>query len=172
MGAMSLNDRIPQISKMLLNLKQWMAEGAALAKTKGFEPAVLLSARLAPDQYALLKQVQAACDAAKFAAARVAGKTPPVHEDTEQTWDELITRVDDVVKYLGTFTETDFEGAEARVVPLPFLPGKGAKAEVYFNEMAMPNFYFHVSMAYAILRHNGVALGKVAYIGGFELVDL
>jgi hypothetical protein len=157
---------------MLCNLKQWMADGAAYAETKDFEPSVLLSARLAPDQYALLRQVQAACDSAKFAAARVAGKTPPVHDDGEQTWDELIARLDSVVQYLGTFTAADFEGAEERVVALPFMPGKGAKGEVYLNEMALPNFYFHVSMAYAILRHNGVSLGKRLYLGGFALVDL
>jgi len=172
MPRMSLYASVPQLSKMLRNLKEWMADGAELAKTKDFEPSVLLSARLAPDQYPLLKQIQAVCDAAKFAAARVAGKTPPVHEDTEQTWEQIMARVDSVVQYLDTFTEADFEGAEERVVALPFLPGKGAKGLVYFNEMALPNFYFHLNMAYAILRHNGVAMGKVAYIGGFELVDL
>src|SRR5690606_25569711 len=109
---------------------------------------------------------------AKFAAARVAGKEPPKHPDTEQTWDEIRARIDSVVDYLQGFKPEDFAGADDRIVPLPFLPGNGAKAGSYLNEMALPNFYFHVVTAYAILRHNGVEVGKRDFIGSIELVDL
>lgn len=163
---------VPQTLKMLQNLSQWLDKAAAHAEAKGFDVSVLLGSRLAPDQYPLLKQIQGACDAAKFAAARVAGKEPPKHPDTEQTWDEIRARIDSVVDYLQGFKPEDFAGADDRIVPLPFLPGKGAKAGSYLNEMALPNFYFHVVTAYAILRHNGVEVGKRDFIGSIELVDL
>ncbi len=162
---------VPQLSKMLNNLSNWLDEAEKLAEAKGFEKSVLLSARLAPDQYPLLRQIQASCDSAKFAAARLAGKTPPTHPDTEQTWEEIRARLASVIEYLKTFEAKDFDGADQRVVPLPFLPGKALKAGDYLNEMSLPNFYFHLNMAYAILRHNGVALGKQAYIGSLALVD-
>ncbi len=171
--AMPLYDAtVPQTTKMLKNLSQWLDKAAVHAKAKGFDVAVLLSARLAPDQYPLLKQIQGACDAAKFAAARVAGKEPPKHPDTEQTWEEIRARINAVVSYLEGFKPEDFKDCDDRIVPLSFLPGKGAKAGNYLNEMALPNFYFHVVTAYAILRHNGVDVGKQDFIGSIELVDL
>jgi len=163
---------VPQITKMLQNLDRWLASAEENAKKRSFDPNVLLASRLAPDQYPLVRQVQAACDAAKFAAARLSGKAPPAHPDTEATMDELHARIRAVVEYLGTFTAADFEGAEARDVVLPFMPGKGMKGEDYLTEMALPNFYFHVNMAYAILRHNGVPLGKVDYIGSMKMHDM
>ncbi|MEZ4231636.1 MAG: DUF1993 domain-containing protein [Polyangiaceae bacterium] len=163
---------VPQTIKMLKNLEQWLEKASAHAEAKGFDVATLLGARLAPDQYPLLKQIQAACDAAKFAAARVAGKDPPKHPDTEQTWEEIRGRIRSVLDYLQGFKPADFAGADDRVVPLGFLPGKGALAGNYLNEMALPNFYFHLVTAYAILRHNGVDVGKRDFIGGLELVDL
>src|SRR5690606_1659362 len=132
----------------------------------------LLQARLAPDQFALLRQIQAACDNAKFAAARVAGKQPPVHEDTETTFEELRARIRSVVDYLRTYTEADFEGAADRIVPFWFIPGKALTGQDYLTEYSVPNFYFHVTTAYAILRHNGVELGKIDYIGSLNLRDV
>lgn len=163
---------IPQFTKMLENLDKWLTKGEEHAKAKSFDPNVLCAARLAPDQYALTRQVQAACDAAKFAAARTSGKTPPSHPDTETTIAELHARIRAVIDYLGTFRKEDFEGADARVIGLNFMPGKGLKADDYIMEMALPNFYFHCSMAYAILRHNGVPLGKADYIGSLNLQDM
>jgi len=157
---------------MLSNLSNWLDEAEQIAASKGFEPSVLLAARLAPDQFALLRQIQASCDSAKFTAARLCAKTPPVHPDTEQTWEEIRGRVASVIEYLKTFKATDFEGADQRIIPLPFLPGKALKAGDYLNEMALPNFYFHLNMAYAILRHNGVPLGKTTYVGSMALVDV
>lgn len=163
---------VPQLSKMLSNLSNWLDEAEQVAKSKRFEPSVLLAARLAPDQYPLLRQIQASCDTAKFTLARLSGKTPPTHPDTEQTWEEIRARVAAVIEYLNTFEAKDFDGAEQRVIPLPFLPGKALKAGDYLNEMALPNFYFHLNIAYAILRHNGVPLGKTTYVGSLNLVDV
>ncbi|MBK7398879.1 MAG: DUF1993 domain-containing protein [Myxococcales bacterium] len=162
---------IPQFRKMLQNLDTFLQKGVAHAKQRSFEPSVLLSARLAPDQYAFTRQVQAACDAAKFAAARLAGKDPPAHPDTEQTVEELHARIQKVVDYLGTFSAKDFEGAEARAITLSFMPGKTISGENYLVELAAPNFYFHLTTAYAILRHNGVEVGKKDFIGSLELKD-
>lgn len=163
---------LSQITKMLQNLDRWLTRAEEHAKSKSFDPAVLLVARLAPDQYALTRQVQAACDAAKFFAARLAGKTPPSHPDTETTLEELHARIRTVLEYLRGFSDADLEGAESRIVPLGFAPGKGLTGADYLTQMALPNFYFHVSMAYAILRHNGVPLGKMDYIGSLDMRDL
>lgn len=163
---------VPQLKKMIGNLDKWLEMSAAYAQKKAFDPNTLLSARLAPDQYPLVKQVQGACDAAKFAAARLAGKEAPNHPDTEQTFDELRQRTRACIAFLDTVTEADFVGANKRVVALPFMEGKGLLAGDYLNEMALPNFYFHVTTAYAILRHNGVDLGKRDFIGALNLRDL
>jgi uncharacterized protein len=163
---------VPQLSKMLQNLDRWLTKAEENAKARSFDPAVLLTSRLAPDQYALTRQVQAACDSAKFTAARLSGKTAPSHPDTETTLEELHARIRAVVEFLGTFTEADFEGAEARTVALPFAPGKGMNGADYLTEMALPNFYFHVTTAYAILRHNGVPVGKIDFIGSMRMIDV
>ncbi len=160
-----------QFRKMLTSLDKWLTAAEAHAKAKSFDPNVLVSARLAPDQYSLVRQIQAACDGAKFAAARLTGKEPPKHPDTEQTMDELHKRIQTVVAYLDTFTEADFAGAETRAIELSFMPGKVISGDDFLREMAVPNVYFHLNMAYAILRHNGVALGKTDYIGSLNLRD-
>jgi len=166
------NASVPQLTKMLKNLDAWLEKAAAVAKDKKFETSSLAESRLYPDQYPLVRQVQSACDAAKFLAARLTGKEAPKHPDTEKTFAELHTRIQSVVDYLGTFTAKDFEGAEKRVVPLSFMPGKGLLAGDYLNEMALPNFYFHVTTAYSILRHNGVPLGKMDFLASLNIRDL
>jgi hypothetical protein len=169
---MSLYDAsVPQFKKMLTNLDKWLEGSIAFALKKSFDPNVLLQARLAPDQYPLVRQIQAACDGAKFTASYLAGKPPPKHPDTEQTMDEIRARIRTCVSYLETFTAADFDGAETRVIELPFLPGKITVGSDYLTEMGLPNFYFHVTTAYAILRHNGVDLGKRDFIGSLNLKD-
>jgi len=163
---------IPQFKKMLTNLDKWIEKAVAHAKAKAFDPNVFVTSRLAPDQYPFVRQVQSACDSAKFPAARIAAKEPPKHPDTEQTIEELRARIATVLAYLDTFKPADFEGAEKRIVPLSFMPGKGLAASDYLFEMALPNFYFHVTTAYAILRHNGVDVGKQDYIGSLNLKDV
>jgi len=163
---------VPQLKKMLANLDRWLDAGVALAKEKKFETTVLANARLAPDQYPLVRQVMSACDAAKFAGARLAGKEAPKHPDTETTLEEVRPRIKAVIAFLDTLKESDFVGAEKRIVPLQFMEGKGLAATDYLVELALPNFYFHVATAYAILRHNGVSLGKSDYIGSMNVRDL
>lgn len=162
---------VPQLKKMLRNLDGWLEKASAHAKAKNFSPEVLLAARLAPDQYPLLRQIQAACDSAKFAAARLTAKEAPKHPDEEKTWEEAKARVASVVAYLETFTEADFEGAADRAIALPFLGGKTILGRDYLNEMALPNTYFHLVTAYAILRHSGVDVGKIDFIGSLTLQD-
>jgi hypothetical protein len=160
---------VPQFKKMLLNLDRWLDLAVSYAQTKSFDPATLLTARLAPDQYPLVRQIQSACDGAKFAAARLTGKEAPKNPDTEQTLDEIRTRIKTTTAYLDTFAAADFAGAETRPIALPFLEGKILDGHDYLFEMVIPNFYFHVTTAYAILRHNGVGLGKMDFIGSMNL---
>lgn len=165
--------QLVQMIKMLKNLDQWLQKGAEHAKAKGFEPAVLLQARLAPDMYPLTRQIQAACDGVKFLAARVTGKDAPKHPDSDTaTFDELRARIASVLEYCAGFSAKDFEGADKRVVPISFIPGKGMSSADFSREMNVPNTYFHIAMAYAILRHNGVGLGKQDFIGSLNLRDL
>ena len=126
---------------------------------------MLTQARLAPDQYALVQQVQSACDAAKYAAAYLSGQKAPSHPDTEKTMGELRARIQTCVGYLSTFKASDFAGAEERRVAPPWMEGNSVRGDDYLTRIAVPNFYFHVTTAYAILRHNGVELGKRDFIG-------
>ena len=167
---MSLFDlTVPQLQKMLRNLDAWLVAAEKHADVKKFPVENLLTARLAPDQFTLVRQVQTACDNAKFLPGRLTGKEWPKHEDTETTFEQLHARIAAVQSYLDTFKPADFEGAEARKITLPWTEGKWMTASEYLIQFAMPNFYFHVVIAYEILRHNGVELGKRDYIGGIPL---
>jgi len=162
----------PQTTKMLTNLLGWLDKAEAFAKAKECDVDTFLTSRLALDQYPLLRQVQSACDSAKSAPARLLGIEPPKHPDTEKTFAELRTRVQTVLAYLETFKREQFDKAESTKVQVPFLPGKGILGSDYILEMTLPNFYFHITTAYAILRHNGVQLGKREYIGAMKLFDV
>jgi len=159
---------VPQFKKMLGNLDKWLEAAEAYAKKKSFDSAVFVQSRLAPDQYPFVRQIQAAADAAKFAAARLTGKEAPAHPDTEQTFEELHARIHKAIQYLDGFSAKDFEGAAQRWIELPFFEGKKLSGADYLNELVLPNFYFHVTTAYAILRHNGVDLGKRDFIGSLN----
>ncbi len=158
-----------QMKKMLGQLDKWMEAAASYAQTKSFDPNVFVGLRLAPDQFAFARQVQSTCDTAKFVAARLAGKDAPAHPDTEQTLDELRARVRTVVAYLDGFSAKDFQGAATRVITQPRWEGKVMTGADYFLEHAVPNFFFHLTHAYAILRHNGVNIGKRDYLGTLNL---
>lgn len=162
---MATYDTITQFSKMLKNLDQWLQAGVALAEQKKFEPDVLAQARLAPDQYCLIQQVQAACDQAKFAAAYLSGQQPPSHPDTEKTMAELRARIQTCTAFVDGIAAAQFAGGEERRVSPSWMAGNSVRGDRYLDRIAVPNFYFHVTTAYAILRHNGVALGKMDYIG-------
>ena len=158
-------EMIGQMKKTLVQLEQWLAAAGAHATAKSFDPNVFLGLRLAPDQFAFARQVQIACDTAKLAAARLCGKEAPKHPDTEQTLEELRARVKSVLQYLDSFGAADFDGAAARQVTQPRWEGKFMLGADYLLEHALPNFYFHSAHVYAILRHNGVGLGKRDFLG-------
>ena len=156
---------IPVFTKFLRHVDSWLDKTAAHAELKKFDPNTLLAARLAPDQFALARQIQITCDNAKAYAARLAGKEPPSHPDDETTIAELRERLKKVIAYLATFTRADFEGAEDRSITQPRWEGKTMRGGDYLDNYALPNLYFHVTTAYAILRHNGVELGKRDFLG-------
>ncbi len=158
-----------QMKKQLVQLDKWLEAAAAYAQTKSFDPNLFLGFRLAPDQFPLSRQVQIACDTVKLATARLCGKEAPNHPDTEQTLDELRARISLVLKYLDSVSAQDFEGAATRVITQPRWEGKVMSGEDYFLEHAVPNFYFHLTHTYAILRHNGVNVGKRDFLGTLSL---
>ena len=162
---MSIHVFLLEMNKLLGSLDGCLDKAAAHAAAKKFDPNVILQSRLAPDMFSFTRQVQAACDQAKLAAARLAGRDAPPHPNTEQSLDELKQRVATVRAYLDTFSAKDFEGVEDRTVTTPRWEGKSMTATNYFVEHAQPNFYFHLTCAYAILRHLGVEVGKRDYLG-------
>jgi hypothetical protein len=154
-----------QMKKQLGQLDKWLGTAAEHAKAKPFDPAVLAAARLAPDQFPLTRQVQICCDTVKLAASFLTGKPAESQPDTEQTLEELQARVRSIIQYLDGFTAQDFDGAAGRVVSQPRWKGEWMTGEDYFVQHAIPNFYFHLTTAYDILRHNGVSLGKRDFLG-------
>jgi len=154
-----------EMKKLLKNLDACLDKAVAHAAAKKFDAGLLLQMRLAPDMFPLVRQIQTACDTAKFAAARTTAKEPPSHPDTEQTVDEAKQRIAKVVAYLDGYKQADFDGIESRTVTLPRWEGKSMTAIDYLIEHALPNFMFHVTTAYAILRHNGVDVGKRDFLG-------
>lgn len=156
---------IGQLKKHLSNVDGWLDKALAHATAKKYDANTLLTARLAPDMFPLVRQIQAFCDQAKYAAGRVTGKEIPAHPDTETTIDELRKRIASVVAYLDTFTARDFEGSDDRSVTTPRWEGKSMVATTYLLEHAMPNFFFHLMTTYSILRHNGIDVGKRDYLG-------
>jgi len=155
---------IPVFTKFLNNLDRWFDKAAALADAKKFEIEVFAASRLAPDQYSLTRQVQSACDQAKFTVAKLTGTEPPAFPDTEKTVAELRQRIKATVEYLATFTREAFDGAEDRSCTHAWMGGKSLRGVDYLNHFALANFYFHLTTAYGILRHNGVPLGKMDFV--------
>jgi uncharacterized protein len=163
---------IPQFKRILQNVERWLDKAEAFAQSKKFDPNTLLTARLAPDQFPLVRQIQSVCDQCKLTPARLTAKEPPKHPDTEQSFDELRKRLHSVIAFLDTFTPADFNGAAERLVSTPMFPeGKGQLGTDYLIERQLPNVYFHASMVYAILRHNGVDVGKSDFLGQQTLRD-
>jgi uncharacterized protein len=162
---MSIYVFVLEMKKHLRNLDGWLDKAVTHAQAKKFDPNVLLQARLSPDMFPLIRQVQAVCDQAKYAVSRVVGREPPSHPDTEQTIDDLKKRIATVIGYLDEYSEKDFADLANRSVTTPRWEGKSMTAINYFVEHAQPNFYFHYTTAYALLRHNGVDVGKRDYLG-------
>ncbi len=159
------NTLFNQMKKQLRQLDTWLVAAAAHATERGFDADLYLGFRLAPDQFAFARQVQIACDTAKLAASRLTGKDAPKHEDNEKSLADLRGRITSVLEYLDSITEADLAGAASRVVSQPRWEGKTMTGANYFVEHAVPNFYFHLTTTYAILRHTGVKIGKRDYLG-------
>jgi len=156
----------PRFVNSLKNLSAILDKAQAHADAKKIEPKVLTAARLFPDMFAMSRQVQSACDTAKGAVARLAGVEVPVHEDTEQTLEELKARIAKTIAFINTVKPSQVDGSEDKEVVLKFRTGEvRMKGMQYLLGHAQPNFYFHVTTAYNILRHNGVEVGKRDYIG-------
>jgi hypothetical protein len=161
---------VPVFTKYLKNVESWLDKAVAYAEQKKFDPETLMNARLAPDQYPFLRQIQGACDQAKWTCAKLAGKEGPAHPDTEKTIAELRQRIRTVTDYLGTFKAEDFNGAEERKVSHKWMGDKAMRGGDYLDHFALPNFHFHLTTAYSILRHNGLTLGKGDYTGNLPWV--
>lgn len=156
---------IGQMKKQLRQVDSWFDKAEAHAKARGFDPNLLVAVRLAPDQFALARQIDSTCDTAKLAASRLTGKDALKNDDDEKTIAELRARVASAIAYLDTLTEKDFEGAATRTITTPRWEGRTMTGHDYFLEHALPNFYFHLAHAYAILRESGVDVGKRDYLG-------
>ena len=156
---------IPQFTKMLMNLDGILVKATAYAETKKFDMSVLLNSRLAPDQFNLLKQVQIVTDSAKIGVSKLTGKDAPVHDDKETTVEELRARIASTISFLKTITEKDFSGFSEKKVTTPRWENKYLLGHEYVTQHTIPNFYFHIAVAYEILRHNGLDIGKKDYLG-------
>ena len=157
---------VPVFERMLKNLLAIIEKAEANATERKIKPEVLAGARLAPDMYPLSFQVQSATDRSKFFVARVTGRDAPSWPDEEQTLVELKARINKALAYLGTVKPEDLDGSEGKLVTLK-QRGEDVqvKAQDYLLNNVMPNFYFHVTTAYDILRHNGVPVGKRDFVG-------
>jgi uncharacterized protein len=157
---------VPVFIHALNNLAAILEKAAAHAEAKKIDPAVLVSARLFPDMFALVRQVQIACDSAKGGAARLAGLEPPAHEDSEKTFAELIGRCQKTVAYLQTLTAAQIDGSEDKTITWQTRSSsKSMQGLPYLHRHVLPNVYFHFTTAYNILRHNGVEVGKKDFLG-------
>jgi hypothetical protein len=161
---------VPVFQHMLRNLIHILDKASANAEARKFDPAVLAGFRLAPDMLPFTKQIQIACDAAKLAVARIGGIEAPKFEDTETTFPELKARIQKTLDFLGSVPASKLEGTEGKEVTFPVGRDKTRTmtGEAYLTTWALPNFFFHVTTAYAILRHNGVELGKRDYLAGAQ----
>ena len=159
---------LPLFEHMLGNLCHILDKAQAHAEAKKFEPAVLLQSRLAPDMLPLTRQILIACDAAKNGVARLSGVEAPKFDDTESTLAELKDRIGKTLTYLATVPAAQLDDSAEKDITFPVGKDKTRtmKGEAYLKHWMLPNFFFHVTTAYAILRHNGVELGKSDYLVG------
>jgi len=166
-GMVIHNVVVSQFTKMLGTLQAILDETAKYADEKKFDVEDLLQFRLAPDQFNLMRQLQIACDTAKFGAARLTDseKSAPEHVDSEKTLSEIKARIESVISYLSGFSPEDFADSVEQRITQPRWKGKSLSGQEYLIQHLAPNFYFHITTAYAILRHNGVNIGKKIYLG-------
>ena len=158
---------IPQLKKMLTNLSNILKKGEEFARAKNIDASVLVNDRLAPDMFPLSKQVQIACDQVKNGMARLAGVEPPKFDDHETTFAQLQERIAKTIAFADSITPAQIDGTEAKEITFSIKEWKFEfVGQQYLLTWIIPNFYFHVTTAYNILRHNGVEIGKSDYLGG------
>jgi hypothetical protein len=157
---------VDQVAHTLQQLLGFLDKAVAHGEAKKFDPLVLVNSRLAPDMHPFLKQIQFVSDTSKFGVARLAAVDAPKFEDTEKTLDELRARIKKTIDFIKSVPASAFEGAEDRDIQIK-LPNRTIEMNglTYLRGWLLPNFFFHVSMAYAILRHNGVDIGKRDFLG-------
>ena len=162
---------IPALEMGLNALSGVLAKAEAYATAKKIDPAVLLNTRLAPDMFSLRMQVQAATDLAKNGVSRLAGVEPPRYEDSEKTLDDVKARVAKTLAYVKSIDRAPIDASPDRQLTFPLGPQYTGemKGDDYLNHFLLPNFYFHLAVAYAILRHCGVELGKADFLGGIPM---
>ena len=160
---------VPVLIRGLTNLQAILRKAEAHATARQIDPSVFTNARLAPDMLPLVRQVYIASDTAKGCAARLAGVEAPAYEDVEKTFEELQARLQKTIDYLKEFNAAQIDGSESRAITLKMRPGPIEFTGLsYLFGFVLPNFFFHVTTAYDILRHNGVELGKLDYLGGLQ----
>jgi len=162
---MKITDVMSQNLKMLKNMEGWLDKATKHAEHKKFEVDTLMKARLAPDQFAFDRQVQSACDAAKFAAAYLSGTQAPAHEDNEKTIADLRARIRKCMQFIESVKPDAYANGDTAKVAPKWAQGRWMTGHDYLVQLAIPNFYFHVTTAYSILRHNGVDVGKMDFTG-------
>lgn len=156
----------PAFAAMLRSMRTWLGYAEDHAEAKGFDSAVLLGMRLAPDMLPLAKQVQIACDMAKFCVARLSGREAPTHADDETTIGQLQARLAATADWIAAVPADALDGTEEREITIPLRQGPTTMRGLdYLRDFALPNFYFHATTTYALLRHAGVALGKPDFLG-------
>lgn len=163
---------VPIFTKMLGGLDNVLTKAEAYANAEGLDSEVLFDAKLAPDMYPFIRQVQIACDNAKGCTARLGGVEVPKYEDNERTFSDLHARVAKTLEFIKSVPESAFKDAATREVTLPYFPGKYFTGFDYAREYALPNFFFHTTIAYGILRSKGVPLGKPDYMNGLSLKNI
>ncbi|MHB1163524.1 MAG: DUF1993 domain-containing protein [Minisyncoccota bacterium] len=163
---------VPVFIKSLGGLKNILIKAQDSVKESGRSESDLLADRLAPDMFPLVKQVQVACDNAKGSTARLSGTEAPKFDDTEQTIEELLARIDATVAFLQSVPEATFAEAGTRQIILPYFSDSFMTSLDYAREYALPNFFFHVVTAYGIIRKNGIVIGKADYANGLTLKSL
>ena len=163
---------VPVFIQTLKSLSSILGKAKSHLVKTGMSEETLLNARLAPDMFPFMRQIQIVSDNAKGIAARLTGEEPPKMEDTEQTLDELILRCDKTIAYLTTLKPEAFVGSEERKIPFHYAEGKYLSGLDTFRYTNLPNFFFHAAIAYGILRHLGLEIGKCDFLGELPLQDI
>ena len=156
---------VPVYIRALKQLSHLISRASEFAEHKKISDDTILGLRLAPDMLPLVRQVQITCDNAKFAVARLSGANAPKHEDNETRFIDLQHRINETLSFIESVPRSDFKNAADKTITLSFMPDKPMSAEFYLLSFVTPNFYFHLNMTYALLRSNGVEIGKQDYIG-------